>query len=124
MKVSKEFVDIYGKFNVVDQTEKMKELSRSELLLLLTLAVDAFEVGNPYATHNLTPYKAELQLLFDSQGDKKIEDDDILDLVEKTGEKIVTDGLLDQDGNKLPTPLTDEEATVLRRELGIDSIIN
>ncbi len=42
IQVSNEFVDIYTNFNVVTQVEKMKQLTKRELYLLLTVCLDKF----------------------------------------------------------------------------------
>jgi hypothetical protein len=57
--VSNEFVDIYTNFNVVTQVEKMKQLTKRELYLLLTVCLDKFSDEDPVVKHNLLPFKEE-----------------------------------------------------------------
>ena len=123
IKVSELFIDIYKHFNVVSQSDKMKKLDRKELLLLLTLAVDSYSEDNQIVIENFRPYKQELDLIYSLQNDDVVTDPDILFLSDQTSEKYIdTTQILDESGEKLPSPFSDEEARILRREFGIDQI--
>jgi hypothetical protein len=108
--VSDEFINIYKNFNVIDQIENMKKLSRKELFLLLIFSLDKHSDEDPVVIHNLLPFKEECMLIFDLQDDKGVDNEYIKELVELThDEYISTDILRDANGNKLPEPLTKEE---------------
>lgn len=125
MKVSNDFVEIYKKFNVVNQVEKMKSLSRKELLLLLVLGVDSFDENSLAAIDNYREFKTELESIFAIQNDEEPTDTDLIDLIALTSDKkIDTSVIVDENGGKLPNPLSEAEAMILRREIGIDTIIN
>jgi hypothetical protein len=125
IKVSDLFIDIYKHFNVISQTEKMKTLDRRELILLLTLAIDSYSEDNATVIENFRPYKQELDLIYDLQNDDGVTDADLLFLSEQTGEKYIdTTQILNLSGDELPKPLTDDEARILRRELGISQIVD
>jgi hypothetical protein len=109
--VSNEFVEIYKNFNVVNQVENMKNLSKKELYLLLTVCLDKFSDEDPVANFNFQPFKEELTVgIFDIQDDKEPTDIDLLNLIDETGDKYIeTDNIVDVYGKKLPNPLTKEE---------------
>jgi type IV secretory pathway VirB4 component len=108
--VSDEFINIYKNFNVIDQIENMKKLSRKELFLLLIFSLDKHSDEDPVVIHNLQPFKEECMLIFDLQDDKEVDNEYIKELVELTDDKYIdTDVIVDTDGNKLPEPLTKEE---------------
>lgn len=69
--VSNEFIEIYHNFNVCDQINKMKELSKRELYLLLTLCLDKHDDNNVIVKHNFVEFESEIMELFDIQDDKK-----------------------------------------------------
>lgn len=125
IKVSDLFVDIYKNFNVVSQSKKMKLLDRKELLLLLTLAIDSFSEENVVVIDNFREFKDELDLIYNLQNDDAVTDADILFLSDKTGEKYIdTTSITDLSGSSMPKPLTEEEATVARREASITQIFD
>ena len=124
MEVSKEFVEIYKNFNVINQTEKIKNLTRKERILLLILAIDSFSEDSPISLNNFTPFKEELLIINDIESDQESTDVDILELIKDTGYSKIDTSVITNNGEKLPTPLTEEEATIKRRDIGIDTIIN
>jgi len=109
IQVSKEFVDIFSNFNVVSQVEKMKQLTKRELYLLLTVCLDKFSDEDPVVKHNLIPFRYECLAIFDVQDDKEATDQVLIDLIEETGDKYIeTDNIVYND-EKLPEPLTKEQ---------------
>ncbi len=107
--VSDEFVKIYKNFNVVNQVEEMKKLSKRELYLLLTLSLDKFSEEDPVAKLNSGSFRQELLEIFDVQ-DEKESCSLLSDIAEETGDKYIeTDYIVDSKGNKLPEPLTKEQ---------------
>jgi hypothetical protein len=108
--VSNEFVDIFSNFNVVTQVEKMKQLTKRELYLLLTVCLDKFSDEDPVVKHNLLPFKEEIMSIFDVQDDKEATDPILIDLITESGDKYIeTDYIVYNDDQKLPDTLTKEE---------------
>ena len=123
--VSDNFVETYKMFNVIKQTEKLNQLSRKELMLMLVLAIDSFSEENPAVLENFKEFKNELELVFDLQQDKECTDEDLLQLGKETDEKYIdTSKIRDMKGEELPTALTDSEALQIRRDIGINNIID
>ena len=132
--VSNLFIDIYKNFNVYKQVNKMKKLSRKELLLLLILSSESFDESNAIVIENYKEFKKELQILYDSlpdnlDDDKLVIDRDFINLLillgDETGDKYNdTSKIVDSVGNKLPKPLSEKEALIKRREIEIENIIN
>jgi hypothetical protein len=112
-------------FNVIKVTELVENLSRRERLLLLTLASDSFK-KNDTLKENISPFKDELIVLYRLQIDEgDSADEDVRYLVEATGDKYIdTETLCMLSGDKLPKPLTEEEAQIMRRDLNIESIVS
>jgi hypothetical protein len=110
IKVSPLFIEIYQNFNVIDQTEKMKSLTKKELYLLLTVCLDKFSDTDKTVKQNFLPFKEEVMDIFDVQDDKDTTIVELSELIEETGDKYIeTDHIQDEAGNLLPDPLTKEE---------------
>ncbi len=110
IKVSPLFIEIYQNFNVIEQTEKMKSLTKKELYLLLTVCLDKFSDTDKTVKQNFLPFKKEVMDIFDVQDDKDTTIVELLELIEETGDKYIeTDHIQDESGNLLPDPLTKEE---------------
>lgn len=125
IQVSENFVDIFKHFNVNSQIDKMSQLSRKELLLMLTLAVDSYSEDNNIVIENFRPFKGELDLIYQLQNDETVTDADILSIAQETGEKYIdTTNIAQSDGSSLPTATTEEQARILRRDLGISQIFD
>ena len=108
--VSNEFVDIFSSFNVVTQVEKMKQLTKRELYLLLTVCLDKFSDEDPVVKYNLLPFKEEIMSIFDIQDDKDATDPILIDLITESGDKYIeTDYIVYNDDQKLPDPLTKDQ---------------
>lgn len=123
--VSNTFLDIYKMFSVTDQISEMNKLSRKELLLLIILAIDSFSEDNIAVINNLKPFKDEVILVYNFLEDKIVDDVDIDILKKETSDEYIsTSNIVDQSGQPLPNPLTENESTILRREIQINSITN
>ena len=110
INVSKDFVDIYTNFNVITQVEKMKQLTKRELYLLLTVCLDKFSDEDPVVKYNLLPFKEEIMSIFDIQDDKDATDSILIDLIAESGDKYIeTDYIVYNDDQKLPDPLTKDQ---------------
>jgi Fe-S-cluster formation regulator IscX/YfhJ len=108
--VSKEFVEIFKNFNVVNKVDEMKLISEKELYLLLTVCLDKHDDSQPTVVYNFQPFKDKVMEIFDVQDDKETENELIKELIEETGDKYIeTDCIVDDMGNELPNPLTKEE---------------
>jgi len=108
--VSDLFVDIYKNFNVVTQVERMKQLSKKELYLLLVVCLDKQSDSDPVVKYNMADFKEEAMKIFDIQDDKTTDDVDLLQLIEESGDKYIeTDNIVDSNGNKLPEALSKQE---------------
>ena len=113
--VSNEFVDIYRNFNIGNQVDKMKALSKRELYLLLTLCLDKHSDDNPTVSSNFTEFKEQCLEIFHLQDEKTTENQTILDLIEESGDQYIeTDNIVDSNGDKLPEPYTKEEIRDIR----------
>jgi hypothetical protein len=110
LKVSKEFVDIFKNFNVVNVVEDMKLLSKKELYLLLTVCLDKHDDEQPTVVYNFQPFREEVMEIFEIQDDKETLNPILQILIEESGDKYIeTDNIVDVYGKKLPDPLTKEE---------------
>ena len=110
INVSKDFVDIYTNFNVITQVEKMKQLTKRELYLLLTVCLDKFSDEDPVVKYNLLPFKEEIMSIFDIQDDKDATDPILIDLITESGDKYIeTDYIVYNDDQKLPDTLTKDQ---------------
>jgi hypothetical protein len=116
--VSDLFVDIYKNFNVTSQVDKMNQLSKKELYLLLTVCLDKHSDEDQVVVHNFTPFKDECMTIFDVQDDKEVNDIDLKSLVDETGDKYIeTDFIVNSKGESLPNPLTKEEVRDARIDI-------
>jgi hypothetical protein len=117
--VSDLFIEVYKNFNVSPQVEKMKQLSRKELYLLLTVCLDKQSDEDPVVINNFLPFKDECMKIFDIQDDQETDDFDIKLLIEETGDKYIeTDNVVDSNGDPLIDPLNKEQV----RDAKIDII--
>lgn len=125
IKVSENFVDIFKHFNVNSQIEKMRQLPRKELLLMLTLAVDSYSEESNIVIENFRPFKEELDLIYQLQNDETVTDTDLLSIAEETDEKYIdTTNITQLSGESLPSATTEDQARIIRRDLGISQIFD
>lgn len=117
-EVSNLFVDIFLNFNVISQVEKIKKLTRQERLILLVLCADVFSEDNRVVIQNFDSFKEDLVLIHDSLEQEVKDDDELKNAIETELSNIVNNGV------KIPNPLTEEEATIKRREIEISNIID
>jgi hypothetical protein len=113
--VSNEFVDIYRNFNVGNQVDKMKALTKRELYLLLTLCLDKHSDENPTVSSNFSEFKDQCLEIFDIQDEKSTENQTLLNLIEESGDQYIeTDNIVDSKGDRLPDPYTKDEIRDIR----------
>jgi len=109
INVTNEFLDIFSNFNVVTQVEKMKQLTKRELYLMLTVCLDKFSDEDPVVKHNLLPFKEEIMNIFDVQDDKEATDSVLIDLISESGDKYIETDYIVNNDQKLPDPLTKDQ---------------
>ncbi len=61
IKISEKFLEIYRNFNVSDQRDNMKQLSKEELYLLLDTCVDSHDEDDLMVCLNFSTYSNELK---------------------------------------------------------------
>ena len=116
--VSNLFKEIYINFNVCSQIENMKKLSKKELYLLLTHALDLHSKDDATVLKNFQHFKDEMMEIYDIQDDKETENTILLELIEETGFKYIdTDKIVDSEGQKLREPYTKQEARLAKINL-------
>lgn len=118
--VSDLFIQIYKNFNVMSQIDNIKELSKRELYLLITLAIDKFSDSDPVAKHNLLPFKDEAMEIYEINDDVNTKNPVLISLIDETGDKYIeTDYIVDKRGDQLSEPLTKDEV----RDVKINNIM-
>ena len=119
--VTNEFIEIYQNFNVSSQIDKMNNLSKKELYLLLLLCIDNHSEEDPVCINNYKPFTSEITEVLDLQDDKNTSNLILIELVTETDDKYIdVDLLVDSSGNKLPDPLEKEEV----RDVKIHTILD
>lgn len=61
LTVSQLFVEIYRNFNVSDQIENMKKLSKDELYYLLDTCIDSHDEDDLTVCQNFSPFVVEIE---------------------------------------------------------------
>jgi hypothetical protein len=113
--VSDLFLDIYINFNVGDQSEKMRLLSKKELYLLLITCLDNHDSDNKTVINNYKLFREEYLEIMDLQANHTTKSEILLDLIEETGDPYVeTDYIVTSNLNKLPKVLTKEQVRDIR----------
>lgn len=116
--VSDEFIELYRKFNVVDQTErisKLKEENPKEFYLLLMKALDSHSDEDKSTQLNFLPFEKEVMEIYDMQDDKEVTNETLKELSKITCDKYIdTECLVDSLGDKLPEPYTKAEVRDLK----------
>jgi len=116
--VSDLFKEIYINFNVCSQIENMKKLSKKELYLLLTHALDMHSNDDATVLNNFQQFKDEMMEIYEIQDDKETENSILLELIEETGFKYIdTESIVDSEGKRLREPYTKQEARAAKISL-------
>jgi len=111
--ISEKFLEIYRNFNVSDQRDKMKELSKEELYLLLDTCVDEHDEDDPTVTLNFSPYSTELKEILKIQSGDDVDNQVLKNLQEKTDFRLSSTRVL-KNGDKLPDTYTRDEVRDLK----------
>jgi hypothetical protein len=118
IKVSHNFIEIYRNFNVSDQREKMNELSKAELYLLLDSCIDNHDDEDSTVQLNFSPFMNELKEILNLQSGE-VSNPILEDLQNKAGLKI-SNIRISENGDNLPEPYTREQV----RDLKINKIFD
>jgi len=118
-KVSQLFVDIFHYFNVYDQRDRMKNLSREELYLLLDTCIDSHDEDDLTVCQNFSPYMSELKQILEIQNGSEPTDSDLKELIKLT-DPILNSEKITESGDYLPEVFTKEEV----RELKLNKIFD
>ena len=118
-KVSQLFVDIFQHFNVYDQRDRMKNLSRIELYLLLDTCVDAHDEDDSTVCQNFSPYMNEIKDILGIQNGYEPTDSDLKELIKLT-DPVLKSEKITESGEYLQEVFTKEEV----RELKLNKIFD
>jgi hypothetical protein len=122
--VTDKFMEIYQNFNVVPQIEKMLELSRDELLLLLIVTFRTYNYTD-VVMKTFKYFEVELNYIDSVMFDSKITDPGKLKMREIILERYLDiDRIYDSNENPLPRATSEEEAINIRRSLNLNNILN
>jgi hypothetical protein len=119
IKVSQKFIEIYRNFNVSDQREKMNELSKEELYLLLDSCVDNHDEDDTTVTLNFSPFYNELKDILKIQSGDEVDNTILKELQKSTDFRLSSDRISDC-GEKLPSTYTRDQV----RELKLNKIFD
>jgi hypothetical protein len=119
IKVSQKFIEIYRNFNVSDQREKMNELSKEELYLLLDSCVDNHDEDDTTVTLNFSPFYNELKDILKIQSGDEV-DNNILKELQKSTDFRLSSDRVSESGDKLPSTYTRDQV----RELKLNKIFD
>ena len=119
IKVSQKFIEIYRNFNVSDQREKMNELSKEELYLLLDSCVDNHDEDDTTVTLNFSPFHNELKDILKIQSGDEV-DNNILKELQKSTDFRLSSDRVSESGEKLPSTYTRDQV----RELKLNKIFD
>lgn len=118
-KVSQLFVDIFQYFNVYDQRDRMKNLSREELYLLLDTCVDSHDEDDSTVCQNFSPYMSELKQILEIQNGSEPTDSDLKELIKLTDPFLKSEKVTES-GEYLPEVFTKVQV----RELKLNKIFD
>lgn len=113
IKVSQKFIEIYRNFNVSDQREKMNELSKEELYLLLDSCIDRHDEADTTVTLNFSPFYNELKEILKIQSGEEV-DNDILSKLQKDTDYRLSSNRVSESGEELPSIYTRDEVRDLK----------
>lgn len=113
--VSELFLDIYRLFNVSDQRERIKQLTKKEIYFLILCSMDNHNEDNLIVIVNFSDYEFEVNEILEFQETEKTTNQYLLDLVKETDDVFISTSVIE-----LPTPYTKEEV----RELKLGGILD
>lgn len=113
IKVSQKFIEIYRNFNVSDQREKMNEISKAELYLLLDSCIDNHDAEDTTVQLNFSPFSSELIEILKIQSGDEVDNDVLKKLQKDTDDRLSSDRV-SESGEKLPSIYTRDEVRDLK----------
>jgi len=109
ISVSELFLDIFRLFNVSDQRERMKQLTKKELYFLLISAMDNHNEDDPVVITNFSDFELEINEILEFQESEKTTNEYLLELVKETDDSWISTTVVE-----LPTPYTRDEVRDLK----------
>jgi Fe-S-cluster formation regulator IscX/YfhJ len=109
IEVSELFLDIFKLFNVSDQRERMKQLTKKELYYLLLCSMDNHNEDDPIVIINFSDFELEINEILEFQESEKTTNEYLLELVKETEDSWISTTVIE-----LPTPYTRDEVRDLK----------
>jgi hypothetical protein len=109
VSVSDLFIDIYKNINITEQVDKIKQLSKEELYLMLILCLDKFPDGDVVVTHTLSFFMDEILEIKTFLETKETNNKYLNYLATKTKDDYIDTDNLSYNGELLPEPPTIDE---------------
>ena len=109
--VSDRLVSIYRNFNVTDQFNEIKKLTKRELFLLVLLCLNNHVELDPVVVNNFMPLRKEALSIYGLLNDEDVKDEDLKALVKEIGDTYlnVSEVLVDGNNEELPRVYTKVE---------------
>lgn len=120
IEVSDELFGCYENFNVYSQIDRMKNLSKKDLYLLLCVCLDRHDYKkDPVVKNNLMAFKEEMKDILEVQNSEKTTIKELEDLIVETHDSKISTSKLGKNGERLPNPKEKLEV----RDLKLEQII-
>lgn len=110
--VSELFLEIYRNFNVSNQIDKMKLITKEELYLLLDACIDRHDEDDVTVQLNFSPFVEEIKEILKIHSGEDT-DDKVLKNLQEISQALICE-LKTQSGEDLPDPYTKEEVRDLK----------
>jgi len=107
--VSELFLNIYQLFNVSDQRDRMKQLSKKELYLLLLCLMDNHNEDDPIVISNFSDFEVEINEILEFEESEKTNNQYLLELIKETNDTWISTQVIN-----LPNLYTREEVRDLK----------
>jgi hypothetical protein len=111
--VSELFLEIYRNFNVSNQIDKMKIITKEELYLLLDACIDRHDEDDSTVQLNFSPFVEEIKEILKIQSGEDADDKVLKNLQDRISQTLICE-LKTQSGEDLPDPYTKEEVRDLK----------
>ena len=111
--VSDLFLEIYRNFNVSNQIDKMKLITKEELYLLLDACIDRHDEDDVTVQLNFSPFVEEIKKILKIHSGEDADDKVLKNLQDKISQTLICE-LKTQSGEDLPDPYTKEEVRDLK----------
>ena len=111
--VSELFLEIYRNFNVSNQIDKMKLITKEELYLLLDACIDRHDEDDSTVQLNFSPFVEEIKEILKIQSGEDADDKILKNLQDRISQTLICE-LKTKSGEYLPDPYTKEEVRDLK----------